>query len=320
MSNKWNSPIVKSSSLFNEKTKIFPTYVMFDITGLCNLRCIHCPQKYKYINKITKSSKAHMDFEIFKRAIDEIAKKEVDFVRITGNGEPLLHPEFLDFIRYARRKISIPVTITTNGQLLNTEMSEKIIDFKVDVIDISIDAFTKETYETVRRKGDFCQLMVNIFSFIRLKKIKKSKIKIILSFVEQKLNNQEKNDFVKFWSPLVDEVLIRQQHTMGGKINAAINKIRLDRYPCPHLWKRIVVERSGALSYCPVDMFSKTIIGDYPHSTIEQIWRGLEYEELREAHVLGNYEKHIGCGSCDDWKTSSWDLGYDTLIKRIMRK
>jgi MoaA/NifB/PqqE/SkfB family radical SAM enzyme len=80
-----------------------------DITSRCNQDCEFCYNTGK---------NGDMDFEMFKGFV----KDDICIVEI-GGGEPMLHPQLPDFIRYCTDK-SKKVNIVTNGSLLNRRLFE----------------------------------------------------------------------------------------------------------------------------------------------------------------------------------------------------
>ncbi|MBI5393172.1 radical SAM protein [Candidatus Woesearchaeota archaeon] len=108
-----------------------PSYVQFEITNECNLACKMCPREVlgvKFIN---------MDFEMFKRLVDKL--EGVTMVSLTGWGEPLVHPNLIEMIKYCKFK-GIITKFTTNGVLFTPALLQGIFDAKLDEITFSIDS------------------------------------------------------------------------------------------------------------------------------------------------------------------------------------
>ena len=94
---------------------------------------------------------------------------EFESLDLTGWGEPLLHPRFSDFLAQIRRHFSGRLSFTTNGLLLRRELMEAAIQQRVDVICVSVDAASPETYGQVRQGGDFGKLVTLLDQFLRLR-------------------------------------------------------------------------------------------------------------------------------------------------------
>lgn len=94
---------------------IIPKQVDIEVTSACNLKCRFCPG----LN--TKAQ--HMDLDLYKSIIDRINFKTTVVPWL--NGEPLLHPNYLEMIKYTD-EAGLRYYITTNGMIHNTELFDYI--------------------------------------------------------------------------------------------------------------------------------------------------------------------------------------------------
>ena len=85
-----------------------------EITNCCNLSCSFCHG--------TERAKRFMSRDEFNTLTDKLSGR-IDYLYFHLLGEPLLHPELIDFILIAKRKGFKPV-ITTNGTLLKAKGAE----------------------------------------------------------------------------------------------------------------------------------------------------------------------------------------------------
>lgn len=117
------------------------------LTAGCNLACRHCWLTPMF--QPDGSTGGHLDFELFKLAIDEGRPLGLKNVKLTG-GEPLLHPDFMRMIDYLREK-DVRLTIETNGTLLTPEIARYLKDKStLDHIAISMDGATAEIHDAFR--------------------------------------------------------------------------------------------------------------------------------------------------------------------------
>ena len=107
-----------------------PLLVWLEITRRCNLTCSHC-----YVSAGTARDNELATEEIF-RLIDEFAEMGVWAIAITG-GEPTLHKNFVEIVRYARKR-NLLVGIATNGMFLSAELLAALPRDGV-IISISLD-------------------------------------------------------------------------------------------------------------------------------------------------------------------------------------
>ena len=64
----------------------------------------------------------YIDFELYKRVVDECAENKLYSIRLCHRGEPLLHSKIVDMVKYAKDKGIKEVFTLTNGLLLNEKL------------------------------------------------------------------------------------------------------------------------------------------------------------------------------------------------------
>jgi len=107
-----------------------PRLAQLVITRKCNLRC-------KYCNEFDHSSQPVPKEEVYRR-VDKLASLGTLFMEYTG-GEPLLHPDLIDLVRYASRCRFFERWIITNGYLLTPRNIEQLNDAGLTHLQLSID-------------------------------------------------------------------------------------------------------------------------------------------------------------------------------------
>ena len=85
-----------------------------------------------------------MSFELYKKIIEECVNLKVPSIKLNWRGEPLLNSKISEFIKYAKQKGILEVSINTNAVTLTEEKSEKLIKSGLDVIIFSFDGGTKK--------------------------------------------------------------------------------------------------------------------------------------------------------------------------------
>ncbi len=125
--------------------------IYIEISDYCNLKCSFCTSNRKNQNMLT--------IEQFKDILTKIKgfTKEIYFHVL---GEPLIHPNIIEFINLANKDFE--VCITTNGRLIN--IHEKLLDAKIKRMNISLNS----SYDLPLT--DKKEYFNNIFNFINSKK------------------------------------------------------------------------------------------------------------------------------------------------------
>lgn len=161
----------------------------------CNLSCPTC--RIELVMNSPKSHEWNNIDKIHKIVMNEIIK-DAYRLYITGTGDPFASPFFRSFLQEFDSK-KYPkigmIHLHTNGNLWTKNMWEsmKNVHPYIKTAEISIDASTRETYEIVRRNGDWDMLMDNLDYINTLDTIEE----INLSFVVQNINYKEIFDFEK---------------------------------------------------------------------------------------------------------------------------
>ena len=93
--------------------------LLWSVTGLCNLNCIHCYMK------APSGLYGELRFEEMIHLIDEFERANVHQVSLTG-GEPFLRKDLLDIITMLAQKKIWLSQIFTNGLLVTEEVLEEI--------------------------------------------------------------------------------------------------------------------------------------------------------------------------------------------------
>lgn len=303
-----------------------PPMVILDVTNTCNLKCIHCPQPLLQASPHFKPN--HMKWEHFTKVVDEMATIDQPMLlRLAGDGEPTIHPRIQEMIRYAKANCRATLNLTTNGLVMGRDEIDAMLKAGIDLIDVSIDAYSKAVYDEVRRGGRYERLMANIMTLLDRRQMLRAKTKVMVSFVAQKENRHETELFRDFWTPLVDKVLIRQLHSAVGQVKteeAAAGNFAAtrERFPCPHLWKRLTVDFRGLIKFCAHDWVHDqgVMLGNIQTATLQEVWKGRRLAGLRNNHETNQFPKGEVCTTCNDWASTRWDFGYERLIDKVVHK
>jgi len=306
----------------------FPSQIIVDATQFCNLACVHCP--HPNFIKTDAYSGAHLDVNLHKKLIDEVATDGLgicQYIRYTANGETLIHPNFDKMIEYAGKYAKTKINVTTNGVLLSERKAKKLLDAGVNVFDISLDAYSDETYAKIRINGDLSRVRSNVLKLIELVKNGNYNARLVVSFVEQPLNTHEAKLFEDYWSDSgADFVIIRRLHSAGGAKEGIKSKIEegfkeISRKPCLYPWERLTITPEGDLSYCPTDWMNKSHFIHFSKTTIKEAWQSEFMQNLRKAHLNNSYDSYDFCKQCPDWIHTRWPLegkGYANMMQEIV--
>lgn len=310
----------KKYGFLSESEKLFPPMVVVKITNTCDLECVHCP--YSVISKQKHYKPTHMTWKLYRKIVEEVASYKNVIFRLLCDGEPLMHPRFADMIRLAKQKGIGPVNFITNGVRLNEALTEVVLESGVDVVEISLDALTQETYEKIRKGSSYKRVMDNVHRFIEKRNKMAAKTRIMVSIIDQPEAAAELEAFKKYWEGKADKVITRIYTSIGGLVDD--KKMKIDhsgnRWPCPLLWRRFFINSNGTAEFCVEDWYSETAVGDVNKSSIKEIWSSPAYEKVRQAHLSGKFYEVPYCNQCKDWKAREWGNDYFSALATILGK
>ena len=155
----------------------YPIYLEISPVGSCNQRCVFCAyDNIGYPNRKLETARTL-------RLLDELAECGLKSILFAGEGEPLLHPDILRFVRHAQAN-GIDVGMFTNGQRLTPAVAAELLPY-LTFLRFSFNAGTAESYAAVHRvKGQIFQSVVdNITSAVHLKRSMDLQLDIGAQFV-----------------------------------------------------------------------------------------------------------------------------------------
>lgn len=125
--------------------------VYIEITSKCNMNCPYC-----YNNSTFEGT--FLSKEKFFDLIDQCKNNKIPEITISG-GEPFLHPNIIDFIKYANDK-HIYVRIISNLSMVNLDVAIEILKHG-NFFQLTLDSTDEYENDSIRGKGCY-QKVVNL--------------------------------------------------------------------------------------------------------------------------------------------------------------
>lgn len=297
----------------------FPPIVIVSVTNACDMACIHCA--HPVIKRLPGYRPRFMSREIHTRIVEQTRDHgdRLWVFRYASDGESMLNPSFLDMVEEAKAAGIGPIDLTTNAMSLDDDKMRRLLAAPIDVIDVSLDAHSKATYEKIRKRGRFDRVVANLRRLIELRNEMRSPTKIMTSIIRQKEAFDEVEAFRRQWGPLVDEVLVRGLNTDLGLVNVSETYFRdIARWPCPQFWKRVTVNHVGEIRFCVEDWRNEGVVGNVVETTIGEVWRSAIYERFRTLHASGRWGDMSMCRKCLDWQHMEWEHGFEKAIQKVL--
>lgn len=168
------------------------TKVYIEPTVACNLDCITC------FRNGWEQPMGRMSEETFEMIMEGLQELDpVPNVYFGGIGEPLFHPKTIDWIAEAK-SLGIKVELITNGTILTERKSQELIDSGLDVLWVSIDGASPETYADVRMGAELPSILGNLKRFAKMRPANHfPKPEIGIAFVAMKRNIADLPEVIK---------------------------------------------------------------------------------------------------------------------------
>ena len=246
-------------------------------------------------------------------------------LRFNG-GEPFLH-KIVHKICMLVSEINpkLQINMATNGMVYNKRVQE-ILD-KCDIrMNISIDGFTKETYEKVRLGAKYETTLKNIERFIEIKKQEKSDLPMVgVNFCKTKFNEHEEEDFIAKWIDKADFFVIQdfQPPDLDKNYSEFLpsksifrENIQKSGYNCQQPWQRVLVRSNGEVCPCCAFFSEELSLGNLKDHNLHELWNSKEMHDLRDMHKRGNYEENSWCKKCINHMGGNYDDSQLIQIKK----
>ena len=140
----------RQSDIVPEQASVRRPIVVWNITRMCNLKCIHC-----YNDSGTGKATNELSTKEAKTVLDDLSNFGVPSVLFSG-GEPLLRTDLFELLEYAAEK-KLRTVISTNGTLITDELCDYFTKYADKFLfSISLDGSSDQIHDSIRgRKGAF---------------------------------------------------------------------------------------------------------------------------------------------------------------------
>jgi len=273
----------------------YPPYLLIEPVSTCNLRCPFCFQTDKTFTK--KPFMGTMKLDLYKNIIDQANELGVGAITIASRGEPTLHKDLGEMLKYAKNKENIfEVKLNTNATKLTEDLCYQIFESEVNQIVISADHYEKKTFEELRKNSNFETIIKNVNMLFEIrKKFKNSLTEIRVSGIDY-YKSTNKNKFYDFWIKSSDEVTIgdalERWDTYNNKPHPDIND------PCEKLWDRMYIWFDGKVNPCDADYKSYLSYGNVNEFSIKKLWNSKIIKNIRNKHLTNQRNEIDPCNKC----------------------
>ena len=278
-------------------TPEFPLCINIETTNVCNLDCIMCPRTV-LLARGTFADIGMMEFDFYRKLIDEGEKYKLPSVKLMFLGEPLAHPDLGKQIKYAKEAGVLDVIFNTNATLLTKEKSHEILEAGIDGIFFSFDSMDPDTFNKIRLGADYEKVMKNIHNFLDIKEkygYKHVATRTSMTIIEQGVDDLD--SFKNYWLDYVDSVGFGIYYDVNEDESYKDSPYN-PNFSCAQPFQRLFIMWDGIATPCCVDENRYYKLGNAHEESIYDIWHGTKAKHLRKAQTNKCYKDIDICSRC----------------------
>ena len=281
---------------------------VIEVNGGCNYSCTMCPQD-KRTGGRDKRFLQKMSLMEFEDNVRDCAKHGLNVVNLEGSGEPTLARNLDEYIKIVKKYNALAFCFS-NGYRMFGRYMKRCVDAGLDFYRFSMIGYDTNKYNEMmhnRIGGNFDMICENIMEMQDY--VEKSGSDCVVATYHLITDTDNQEEELEKYKELVKRLGVKSEiwrmHNWSGvydnkdKRSGKINT-------CGRPFSPDVVIRAGGLDghrgavapCCQVlGRDEEAVLGHTSVNTIEEIWNGPAYTELREQHTTGDYPDY--CKSCD---------------------
>lgn len=291
---------------------------VIEICGACNYSCQMCPHSFE--NGRESSFRRMMNYDMFVNTLDQLLDSEVKEIYLEGSGEPSMNRKLPDFVRAGTDR-GFKMSFITNGYWFKDDLMKATVDSGLHFARFSVTGYSPEKYNEWMRLPNNVREETERFYTIRdhaneaIQYIESVGSKATIGSYSLILNNDEieyeVEQYRKNWIDHVPGVhaSIWKMHNWSGVYDEVTWRMQKDnRRSCGRPFSPDLIVRAGGndgktgavVPCCMVlGQDSKAVLGHLSENTIEEIWYGEAYENLRQMHREHRFDEIEYCKGCD---------------------
>ena len=290
-----------------------PIAMSIEPTTACNLGCPECPSGLKQFSR----PEGNIKLDFYKSIIDQ-QYRTLSYLTFYFQGEPFIHPRFLEMVKYASDK-GIYTATSTNAHFINEEKATQIIQSGLNRLIVSVDGTTQEVYENYRINGSLEKVKEGIKCIVdQRNRARASHLEIIIQFLVVKPNEHQIEDVKSLGKELgVNKVVLKTAQVYNYKhgndlipTNEMYARYRQKEdgtyevknsllNQCWRMWNSCVVTWDGKVVPCCFDKDAKHQLGELSKDSFKTIWASRSYNRFRGA-VLHSRSSIDICTNCTE--------------------
>lgn len=287
--------------------------IQIELTNRCNFQCEFCGIKHHRTNN-------DLPIKDVCRLLDRIKDAEfpggqVHMVSFNGLGEPLLHPNIVEAVAYAKERFPF-VGFITNGYCLTKEISDALLSLGIDYVSVSINGVNEDVYSHFQGYGmkhpeaTMKRVIDNTIYFLKRRDELGKKTEVRIPFCLTEVSKPHLKEFVTFWRNTGFEILIHVTRLLKFKDSRNVRYTR-----CEQLTENFLVFANGDIGFCCCNHTRAGIIGNIYKDDVVDVFWSEAFTNIVRANAEGNYaELPPACRICENHRDygflKDYSLGY----------
>ena len=290
-----------------------PAAVSLEPTTSCNLRCPECPSGLRSFERPT----GMLGLEVAQTFLAQAARRAF-YLNLYFQGEPYLHPQFLELVRLARG-LGMYTATSTNGHYLTPARAAQTVTSGLSRLIISIDGTTQGTYQAYRVGGSLQKVLDGTRNLLAARRqAGAAHPYIIWQYLVVGPNEHQVDDARRMAAELgVDEIRFKTaqiyDYENGSELipqnprYSRYQKRKDGRYKMRHTlsdrcwksWSGCVATWDGRIVPCCFDKDAHHQMGQISTQSLPTIWRSDAYMRFRAQLLTARSEIEI-CRNCTE--------------------
>ncbi len=299
----------------------------------CNFRCTYCAQS-RGGEALAREYRMHgelMPLETLEKAIAQSREfpRPYKLVSFMGHGEPLCHRDLPKMVRMVKDAgIAERVDIITNASLLTAETARALVDAGLDVLRVSLQGITTESYrKTCGSAIPFERMLSQLRYFYEIR----GSCRLFVKTMDVTLSREEEPRFYEMFSGCTDRMFIDKVKPVYSGVDYTEEERSLteDRYGrrhgrcgvCAQPFYMLSLWPDGGVAPCDA-IYRANPLGNVHTGNLAEMWRGESLRAFRKLQLEYGRYTHPACSQCcapDDVQQESDYLDGDRerILKRL---
>ena len=277
---------------------------VIEVNGGCNYTCQMCPQTNPGRHK---GFLKKMPLDLFEKIVKQCVDKGAQIINLEGSGEATLLRNLPEYIKIVR-KHGARADICLNGFRFKDAFMQDCIDAGLNRIRFSVIGYDRETYKEWMNRDAFEIIKENARKAVEYIELTKADC-FIASYHLILDNDKEEWELEQYKKNFIDligtKAEVWKMHNWSGVYDNP-NARKGGSKTCGRPFAPEITIRAGgldgnlgAVTPCcqTLGRDEEAVLGHFTENTLEEIWNGDAFTELRQGHIDGNYPDY--CKDCD---------------------